>query len=363
MKVLFACGGSGGHINPAVAMAQMLMKSFPLSKCAFAGRADSMEERAALREGFPFYRICIEGFHRRMTCRNLRSAFLALKAPHDAELILKDMEAELVIGTGGYVSYPFIKAAHRLRIPCVLYEANAIPGLTFRLCERQSTRTLLQFEECLKHIKYPEKARVIGAPLRADFYTVTREKARRLLGISESTFFFLSFGGSQGAAQINRSVIEAMTRLDGENGLLHIHACGERYYESIRKEHPHLVRKNRIFPYIERMPLYMSAADLILCRAGAITLAELARLGRAAILVPSPNVSADHQMKNAQAYETKGAATIIAEKELSGERLAERVLLLRKNRSAIRRMEEGVRCFDVKETPTLFTDAIYALCN
>jgi len=308
MRVLLAAGGSGGHINPALAMAQMIKKFDGKASIAFAGRPNSMEKEIFRGAGYPFYDIRIEGLQRKLSCRNLRSAFYALSAPSAAKKILKETRADLVIGTGGYVSYPFIKAAHALRIPSLLFEANATPGLCVRLCERAASRTLLQFEECLSHMRYPSKARVIGAPLREEFYSVTRDEARSLLGIPKDIFFFLSFGGSLGAAEINRACLEAMDKLTGKRGILHIHATGNRYYEEIVKKRPACKENDHILPYIERMPLYMSAANLILCRAGAITLAEISRLGRAAILVPSPNVSGDHQRINAYAYQKKNAA-------------------------------------------------------
>ena len=361
MRVLLAAGGSGGHINPALAMAQMIAKTDTSAFLAFAGRPASMEEGIIKKEGYPFYGICIEGLQRKFSCRNLRSVFLAISSPKKAKNILKEMRADLVIGTGGYVSYPFIKAAHALKIPSLLFEANATPGLCVRLCEKMATRTLLQFEECLPHMRFPSKARVIGAPLREDFYTVTREKARMALGIPQNVFFFLSFGGSLGAAQINRACIEVLEKHKNKKDLLHIHGCGERYFEELAKKHPSLVETGRLLPYVEKMPLYMSAADLVLCRAGAITLAEIARLGRAAILVPSPNVSGDHQRINAYAYQKRNAAWVMEEKYLTGASLSGKLFSLMKNQGNIRSAEREVKQFDVSETPQLFRTVLDAL--
>lgn len=361
MRVLFAAGGSGGHINPALAMAQMIKKKYTDAYVAFAGRPNSMEAEMAKKEGFSFFSIDIGGFDRKLSCRNFRSAFLAFQAPGKAKTILKKMDANIVIGTGGYVSYPFMKAAHALKLPSLLFEANATPGLCVRLCERTATRTLLQFEECLSHMRYPSRARVIGAPLREEFYAVTRESARAALGIPQNVFFFLSFGGSLGAAQINRVCTELMEAHKNEKSLLHIHGSGKRYFDDLAKEHPDLVTAGHLLPYVERMPLYMSAADLILSRAGAITLAEIARLGRAAILVPSPNVSGDHQRRNAYAYQKRNAAWVMEEKDLSAASLGERLEALMKNRAAIRLAEKQAMCFDVPETPRLFLSTLDAI--
>lgn len=363
MKVLLACGGSGGHINPALAMAQMLEKAYPDTVCSFAGRANSIEEDLIKKEGYPFHTIAIEGFHRKVSCRNFKSAFLMLSSPRHAKEIIKRTKAELVIGTGGFVSYPFLTAAHDLKVPSLLFEANATPGLCFKLCERKASRTLLQFEACLSHLSRPERARVIGAPLRKDFYSLTRKEARALLGIGDDVFFFLSFGGSLGAAEINKACLEASRRLQKHSGILHIHGCGKRYFEKIRALYPDLVQSGRAVPYIERMPLYMSAADLILCRAGAITLAELARLRRAAILVPSPNVSGDHQRKNAYAYQKAGAAIVMEEKELSAKGLCEKILSLKKDPKRIASLESAIKHFDIPKTPEQFISTVRALLN
>ena len=361
MRVLLAAGGSGGHINPAIAMAQMIKKKNKDAYLAFAGRPASMEESIIRKTGYPFFDIHIEGLQRKLSCRSLHSVFVAIGSPKKAKHILKEMRADLVIGTGGYVSYPFIRAAHALKIPSLLFEANATPGLCVRLCERMATRTLLQFEECLAHMRYPAKARVIGAPLREEFYSITRKEARAMLGIPENIFFFFSFGGSLGAAQINSACLAAMENLGRHRDILHIHGCGERYYEEVCKEHPELIKRGRVFPYIDKMPLYMSAADLILCRAGAITLAEIARLGRAAILVPSPNVSGDHQRANAYAYQKKNAAWVMEEKYLNGTVLTGKLLSLFKNRGNILSAEKEVKQFDVSETPRLFEAVIEGL--
>jgi UDP-N-acetylglucosamine--N-acetylmuramyl-(pentapeptide) pyrophosphoryl-undecaprenol N-acetylglucosamine transferase len=359
MKVLFACGGSGGHINPALAMAEMLKKAYPSAHIAFSGRTDGMEHDMVKKNGYPFFHIPIDGFHRNFSCRNVRSAFLALSAPKKAKSIMNSFGADLVIGTGGYVTYPFIKAAHALGIPSLVFESNAVPGLAVRMCERSATRTILQFEECLGALRHPEKARVIGAPLREDFYHMTRAHARSLLGIPQDIFLFLSFGGSLGASVINRACLTCMEKLQEQSGdILHIHACGKRYYERLRTEYPHFVGQKTLFPYIEKMPLYMSAANMILCRAGAITLAELARTGRAAILVPSPNVAADHQRKNAYAYGKEKAAWVVEEGALDGEELAKKILHLKNDSEKITKAEHAVKHFDTPDTPRLFLEVI-----
>ena len=360
MIILFAAGGSGGHINPALAMAEIIQKNVPHTRCFFGGRRDSMENAAALREGYPFLNINIEGLPRKISCQSIKSVFKAFSSINEAKKILLREKINLVIGTGGYVSFPFIKAARSLRIPVILFEANAIPGLAFKLCERSADAILLQFEECRKHLRFPEKARVIGAPLRHGFTSLSKNEARARLGIAKDAFFFLSFGGSLGAQKINEVCIGLMKKSEKQE-MLHIHACGARYYEELKKKAPRCADEGRLLPYLEEMPLYMAAADLVLCRAGAITLAELARAGRAAILVPSPNVTADHQRKNAYAYGERGAAIVFEEKDLSDEILFKTVMRLKGSPPEIRVLEQKIKELDYENAEREFLRTVLSL--
>ncbi len=362
MKILFASGGSGGHINPALAMAEIIQKKDPSARCCFAGRRDSMENAAAVREGYPFFEIDIEGLKRRLSCQAFRAAFKAFRAPKRAEKILYEEKIDLVIGTGGYVCYPFVKAAHALGIPSIVFEANAIPGLAFKLCERSADALLLQFDDCLRHLRSPEKARVIGAPLRSGFSEISRQRARTLLGIPPDAFLFLSFGGSLGAEKINTVCLEAMEALEKKH-VLHIHACGTRYYDALKTKHGRYVQRKQLLPYLERMPLYMTAANLILCRAGAITLAELSRAGRAAITVPSPNVTADHQRKNAYAYREKGAALVLEEETLNAPDLIKTVCRLSTSPRELMALEKNIKAFDRPDAEKRFLQTVKALMS
>ena len=287
MKILFACGGSGGHVIPAVAMAEILKDADTSYSFVFAGSKLGIEKRITEKEGYPFRHIAIEGLHRSLTFRNVRTLYLAATATGRAVKILKEEQPALVIGTGGYVSFPFLRAAKRLSVPCLLYEPNATPGLAAKLTEKDATAILLQFEECKAHLRSPQKATVMGAPLRRGFSALSREEARKQLRIEQNKFFFLSFGGSLGAERISEAVLQAGEALKKQN-ILSVHACGERLYHGLKTKYPSEVANGTLLPYIDDMPKYMAAADLILCRAGAITLAELSEVGRASLLVPSP---------------------------------------------------------------------------
>lgn len=339
-KIVFACGGSGGHVNPAISMAQCLEDREKAFSFLFVGSENGIEKRISAKEGYPFRHIPIEGLHRSLTLRNFRTLYLAATATSRAIKILKEENAALVIGTGGYVSFPFIRAAKRLGIPCLLYESNSVPGLAVRMTEKDASLVLLQFEECRDHLRYPQKATVMGAPLRRGFSTITRKEARARLKIDPHAFFLLSFGGSLGAERISESVMTA-TRCLRSHGVTHIHACGERLFANLKNKYPQEEANGCLLPYIDDMPCYMAAADLVLCRAGAITLSELSRVARASLLVPSPYVAGNHQEKNARVYEKRGASLVLSENTLTAELVTERVLFLKQNPALILKMSHS----------------------
>ena len=357
MKVLFACGGSGGHITPALAMAEIIQKAFPDTSCAFVGNENGMERRIAHDAGYPFYPIEIEGLHRSITLRNVRTLLLAAKAPVRAAKILKDYSPDLVIGTGGYVSFPMIPAANKRKIPTVLYEPNAIPGLAVRMTEKYASLILLQFEACSSHLKHREKARAIGAPLRSGFSRITRREARMRLGLSDDRFVALCFGGSLGAEAISRAATESFLPLERQ-GVTLIHATGKRLFEGLSARYSKEADDGRLLPYIDDMATYMAAANVIVCRAGAMTLAELARSGRASVLIPSPYVAENHQEKNALLYEKKGAALLIKETALNSALLCERILFLKHNPALLSRMERNASATGHPNVETRFLSSL-----
>ena len=360
MNVLFACGGSGGHITPAVAMAEILTEEYTDVTCAFVGNENGMEAHIARQNGFLFFPMPIEGLHRSFSFRNFRTLYLAAKAPARARRILKDFKPELVIGTGGYVSYPMIPAAKKAKIPTLLYEPNAIPGLAVRLTEKHADRVLLQFEACAERLKFRERARVIGAPLRNGFCKKTRVIAKQELGFPPNTFLVLCYGGSLGAERISSAACKSYPTLKRE-GITLIHASGRRLYDALKVQHPCEAKKKLLLPYIDDMATYMAAADLIVCRAGAMTLAEISRAGRTAILIPSPYVAENHQEKNALLYEKGGAALLLKEDVLTSETLCERIIFLKRNPRLLSRMEKNTGAFDNPNGNERFLTAIYEI--
>lgn len=329
MKILFACGGTAGHINPALSVADSLCARYPGTEVLFAGNPKGMEARLIPKAGYPFAPIEVAGIQRKLTLENIGRNFSALrllaKSGPRAASIIKGFGPDVVMGTGGYVSGPIVRKAHQLGCKTITHEQNAFPGVTTKLLAPDVDRLLLAMEGAAKHLhlKDPDKLRVTGNPVREAIFSADREVSRMRLGV-DGRICILSFGGSLGATRINEAVADVMAWHRGKANIHHIHATGSYDHEDFLgwmrgkgldlEGNPHLdVRE-----YIDNMPTCLAAADLVICRAGAITLSELECAGRASILIPSPNVAENHQFHNAMELVERGAAEILEEKDLTG---------------------------------------------
>ena len=332
MNILFTCGGTAGHVNPAVALARIFQERQPGCKVLFVGADGGMETRLVPKEGYEIRTVTITNFHRSLKPGDIAHNLVTVRNMHrskkQARAILDEFRPDLVVGTGGYASYPVVKQAALRHIPTAIHESNAVPGLTTRALSRVVDRVMVGFEESRSGYDDPSKVVATGTPVRGDFFRFTREQAREKLGIADGRPLLLSYWGSLGAAVMNRQMAD-MLALEQEKGFPfhHIHGAG-RNYQSLKEE---LSRRGftggegavQVREYIYDMPLVMAAADLVLCRAGASTISELTALAKPSVLVPSPNVTANHQDKNARVLERQGAAALLLEKDSSGARLME----------------------------------------
>ena len=336
MRVLFACGGTAGHINPALAVAARLKSENSTVKICFVGNPEKMESRLVPKAGFDFMPLKIEGFQRRITPenirRNLRAISYLLRSIKEARRIIAQFNPDVVVGTGGYVSGPVLRQAAKMKIPTLAHESNAYPGVTTKILARYVDKILLATPAAKGHL--PKKAHCVitGNPVRAEILSANRIAARERLGVSDKVCI-LSLGGSLGAHRINEAVAQLIAQSYHKNKMInlhHIHATGKYGVESFPEmlksadvplEYAHL----DIREYIDDMPDCLAAADLIICRSGAMTLTEIEAVGKASILIPSPNVSENHQYHNAMVLANRGAAIVIEERELTGEGLFETV--------------------------------------
>ena len=315
MKAIITCGGTGGHITPALAIADIIKENDPHARLLFIGGMRGMEGELVRQAGYDIRLLEVQGISRKLTPANLKALFQAGLAVRKAQEILKEFSPDIVIGTGGYACYPTLRAAIGLGIPSAVHESNAAPGLAVRVLSARLDRVWLNFESESMRLPKGAKALTVGNPLPREY--AAPEPIERLA----ETQFLLSFGGSLGASAMNRAILDLMETERKKKDIFHLHATGNKGFEETHKcfrerglgacTHLSLV------PYISQMPRYMAAADLVICRAGAMSVSELAALGKPAVLIPSPNVTGNHQYENAHALAQKGAAVLLEEKRIA----------------------------------------------
>lgn len=331
MRVIFTCGGTAGHVNPALALAGYLRERDPAAEILFVGAERGLERDLIAHTDYPFRTVNISSFHRSFKPKEIRHNLVSVRnllhAERQANAILNDFRPDLIVGTGGYASYPIVRYGAKAGVPTAVHESNVVPGLTTRQLEPYVDRILVGFEDCRAHYRHPDKVVVTGTPVRGDFFAQTKREAKQKLGLDDGRPLIVSFWGSLGAGKMNRMMAEFLALEAAHEPFHHIHGTGSLSWDMTREEiaargvelsaHPSLdVRE-----YIYDMADVMRAADLVLSRAGASTIAELTALGVPAILVPSPNVTNHHQEKNANALGDHGAALVLAEEGLDGKQL------------------------------------------
>jgi len=330
MNLIFTCGGTAGHINPAIAVANKMRERHPDCKILFIGATGHMEEKLVPQAGFQLKCLPGSGLSRKLNLAGIKQNLHAMHCVQEAvkacKEIYREFQPDVVIGTGGYASFPALHAAQSLGIPTCVHEANAVPGVTTKLAANKADRVLVAFEESVQQYKHPEKVEVVGMPVRDAFIYTTREQARKELGLDG--FVVVSAFGSQGAKVMNETIADMMP-LEQRDGFpfRHIHATG-----SFGKTWmPQRVKDNGvdyencpaidIREYIYNMPTVLAAADLIIGRAGSATCNEIAAAGTPCILIPSPNVTNNHQEKNARVLESGGGAVVVLEKDCTPEKI------------------------------------------
>lgn len=336
MRILIAAGGTAGHINPALAIAGVIKQKMPDAEIHFCGRKKGMEYGLVTKAGYPFHHMEVNGIQRSFTpkniMRNLQAAYnLALSTPR-ANAILSELKPDLVIGCGGYVSGPIVRCAAKKGVRTAIHEQNAFAGVTNKLLTKDVDLVMCAVPAAVEKLGAPDKTVVVGNPVRPEIMAQNRTEARAKLGAGNRTVI-VSFGGSLGARRINEVVADlAAWELAEQRPILHLHATGSRgveLFQTLATEKGFVYGESlRVTEYIENMPELLAAADLVISRAGALTLAELECVGRAAILIPSPNVAENHQYFNALEMQKAGAAVVIEEKDLTGEVLVEQVQTL-----------------------------------
>ena len=352
MKAIFAAGGTAGHINPALAIADKLKSVFPDAEIMFIGTPQGMEARLVTKAGYNFTPVEMAGFQRHISIqnigRNAKAAYLYFFAAKRAvRKILKEFQPDIVIGTGGYVTGTVLGQAAALGIKTVTHESNSYPGMATKMLAKKADKVLLATADAEKYLSSTEHCVVTGNPLRSNIKIEERSAARKRLGLPDQ-FTILSFGGSLGANRITEAVAELIAWEEKTGGINHIHSYGgkgkELFYSALEQSGAHEDKSKHIFrDYIDKMYTCMCAADLIISRAGAMTITELMAIGRPAVLVPYPNAAENHQYYNALTLSNAHAAILIEDKDLTKARLVEEVSELYNDRGRLALMEENSR--------------------
>ena len=371
MRILMTGGGTAGHINPALAIAEMLKKEYPDAEFLFVGAKGRMETQLVPAAGYPIRTVSVRGFQRRLSLKNIGRNILAaanvFTASAASARIIKEFKPDLAVGTGGYVCGPVLRECLKRGIPVAVHESNAFPGVTVKMLGKEGALVLLCSEDARRHLPDGVKTVVTGNPIRSDFVTLDKATARAELGV-DSRPLVLSFGGSLGATRLNEAMAEVLRRSRAEGNLQHIHGAGKNGYPAMKAQLDEMgvalsgdgvtVRE-----YIDDMPRCMAAADVVICRCGAMTLSELPAAGKPSILIPSPYVAENHQYHNAMVLVDRGAAVCIEEKDLTADSLWQAIASVTADADGLRRMEQNAREAAILDADERIMTALKQLLN
>lgn len=320
MRVIFAGGGTAGHINPAIAIADTVMQRDKNPEILFVGTKRGLESTLVTKKGYSIEYIDIQGAKGRFTFHNAVTAAKYITSFAKSKKIIRDFKADAVVGTGGYVCAPVVAAANALHIPTLIHEQNVFPGNAIKMLSKKSSVTAISFAESEKYLGGAKEILLTGNPLRPEILAASREKAREELGLGDKKLIVI-FGGSLGAKTINDVACRYIEEHGGDENIKICLATGKFGYDDVANRIGGKYKNTEIKQYIHNMDTLLAAADAAVCRSGAITVSEVSALGVPAVLVPSPNVTRNHQEYNARALSDKGAAVTILEKDFSPETL------------------------------------------
>lgn len=377
MKLLFATGGTAGHINPALAVASYIKEQHPDYEIMFIGTADHMESRLVPNAGFEFKTIDINGFKRSFSpnaiIENVKTVGKLMKSEKESKNIIKEFQPDVVIGFGGYVSGPVLDEAAKLHIPTCIHEQNAYPGITNKQLAKKVDKVMLTVEDAANHMEAKCDVVITGLPVRGELLKKSKFSARIELGIADDKPLVLSFGGSLGAAPLNEAMFDVILEDAEKNDVYHIHSVGtngKEYLEKFeangftkRAENVYYKGNAEVRLYIDNMDTCMAAADLVIGRAGASSLSEIEAMGKASILIPSPYVAENHQFHNAMALVNRNAARILREKDLTTDSLKALMNELISDKAELANIEKNAKEMAILDSRERIADIILSLAK
>ncbi len=323
MKVIMTGGGTGGHIYPAIAIADKIKEMQSDAQILFVGTSRGLETELVPKNGYPLEFVTVSGFNRRNPLKNIQTAKDLLKGMKEADKIIEDFKPDVVVGTGGYVCGPVVRSAKKHGIPCFIHEQNAFPGMTNKILQNYVDKVFISFDAAAEYFKKKDKLLLTGNPVRKQFFEADYNECRRKLGIEDDRFVLLCFGGSRGAERINEAMLRVLENYSGSNEIEIYFVTGRVHFDEIMEKTSCIVgglgSNIHVLPYIDNMDVYLAACDLVISRAGALTVSEITVCGKPSIMIPSPYVTGNHQYFNAKAVADVGGAILTEEKYLTNE--------------------------------------------
>jgi UDP-N-acetylglucosamine--N-acetylmuramyl-(pentapeptide) pyrophosphoryl-undecaprenol N-acetylglucosamine transferase len=344
MRVLITGGGTGGHINPALAIAQKVKNEDPSNVIMYVGTKNGLESELVPKAGFEFKYVTAKYLRRKISFENIKTVLASVKGVIEAMKIINDFKPDIVVGTGGYVCGPVVLAASLKKVPTMIHEQNVFPGITNKMLAKVVDVIGISFAEAEKY--FPEDVRkklvLVGNPVRKEVLTADRRKSRTKLNLHPDTILIYSFGGSGGQISLNEAIIDVIKKFNGQSNIKIIHVTGKKLYndfmDAISKEGIHLEKNIEILDYMYDAATALSASDIVIGSAGAITIAEITSTGVPSILIPKTYTAENHQEYNARALEKEGAAKVILEKDLDGRTLISSIEEIIENKAVLKTM-------------------------
>lgn len=365
MKYLITGGGTGGHIYPALAIAKEIRNRHKNAEILYVGTEKGLESELVPKEGINFKTIRVKGMPRRINKESLIAAKELLNGLNDSRKIIKDFNPDIVIGTGGYVCGPVVYMGKKRKIPALIHEQNAFPGITNKILSRYVDKVAVTFDESKKYFKYPDRVINTGNPIRKEIFEINIEDSYKTLGMKSEKPFILSFGGSGGQKKLNDGMLQLIQSASINKDIQIVHVTGKRLYEAFMKEvKNHKIKLSseiRILPYLYEMPEAMNIATLVVTSAGAITLAEISAIGIPSILIPKSYTAENHQEFNARSFEEKGASIVILEKDLKDNILKDQVYNLINDNNKLKKMTKNSKKLGNRDAAEKIVDEIDSL--
>jgi UDP-N-acetylglucosamine--N-acetylmuramyl-(pentapeptide) pyrophosphoryl-undecaprenol N-acetylglucosamine transferase len=363
MKIVVSGGGTGGHIYPALALIRTIKEKHPETEFLYIGTEKGLESKLVTRENIPFEAIEITGFKRTISTENVKTIMRFITGTQKSKKILKAFNADVVIGTGGYVCGPVVYAASKLKIPTLIHEQNSVPGLTNKFLSRFVDKVATCFDVAANYFP-SEKVVLTGNPRASEVLGMQDFSVLQSLGLQHDKQTVLVFGGSRGARPLNDAVINALDAIAGKPYQV-LYVTGEAHYEKVKQEIDQRQRANNlvVVPFIYNMPEVLRVVDLVVARAGATSLAELTALGIPSVLIPSPYVTNNHQEKNARALTDVNAALMLLEKDLTNETLVASIDEVLLDKSKKEAMQKAARSLGITDASHRLYKEMYDLVS